>query len=190
VVEDTGRRTRRALGVTLLTGGLVVGVTAGLLIGRTLADQSDEGRSSSDATHAPRTLTDGPLEFEALGARCGLIAVQGDHADWLAEGRYCRVRLAVTNMDRHVHSHDATRLHVVDAAGAAYEANLNATQIADQPTVIDLKVGNRLEFDAWFDVPENARIVALGVVGEDRQLDLGRFEPHASPPAQAHSSPR
>lgn len=176
------------MGAAWLAGGLVLGLAAGVLIGGGLSGTPEPTATPEPGTRGQPTLTDGPLEFEALDAECDLIAVRGDHADWLAEGRYCRIRLAVTNTDRYVHDHDATRLEVYDEAGATYEANLNATQIADQPTVIEIKVGNRLEFDAWFDVPENARIVALGVAGSETRVDLRPFGPHATPPA-IESSP-
>jgi len=158
----------------------VLGLAAGTLIGGGRGGPPEPVATAEAGTRGQPALTDGPLEFEALDAECDLIAVRGDHADWLAEGRYCRIRLAVTNTDRHVHDHDATNLEVYDQSGATYKANLNATQIADQPTVIEIKVGNRLEFDAWFDVPEDAQIVALGVVGQTNRLDLGVFEPHTT----------
>jgi len=182
VVEHAGRRTSRVVGLAFLVAGLALALAAGIAVGLRLGTRSEPTASpgpAKPASPAADALSDGPLEIEALGASCGLIAVQGDHADWLADGRYCRVRLAVTNTDRYVHEHDATRLEVVDDTGTAYEANLNATQIADQPTVIEMKVGNRLEFDAWFDVPEDARIVALRIAGQEGRLDLNRFEPYA-----------
>lgn len=156
----SGRRPAALLAAGLLgaaLGGGAVLVTDGE------ADVAEIASPTAGPATAPRTparVTGAALAAEVLDTTCGLVAVRGDHADWLADGRYCRLRLAVTNTERATHVWDASAQEVIDASGEAYAANLNATQIADQPTSVVVKPGNRLELDAWFDVPEGTQVVA------------------------------
>ncbi len=157
------------LAVCLL--GAAVGGGAVLLAGGEAGVPDAASPTTAPPSASPADPQHGAaLVAEVLDATCGLIAVRGDHADWLADGRYCRLRLAVTNTERATHVWEAAAQEVVDPSGVAHPADLNATQISDQPTTVEIKPGNRLELDAWFDVPEDARIVAARLVAPvDRQ---------------------
>jgi len=155
---------RGRLAVALLAAGLLGAAVGafGVAAAGGEADSPQAAAPTAPVVSQPAVSqpAGGALTAEVLGSTCGLLSVRGDHADWLADGRYCRLRLAVTNPQRTTHFWEATAQQVIDADGEAYAADLNATQISDQPASVDVKPGNRVEFDAWFEVPEDAAITA------------------------------
>ena len=155
---------RAAVGAVVLVlvflGGLWVGVGAG---GGTSPAPVTPGPSPSP----PPSVTTGDITYQVLASRCGILAVQGDHADWLADGQYCRVRMRMSSADRYVHPFAAADQVVVTADGQRIAANLNAMQIQDQPTRTEARPLAVLEFDLWFDIPEDATAVAVELHGQD-----------------------
>lgn len=114
----------------------------------------------AERTGPATTVTDGPFSFRVVSWRCGLKAVVGDHADWLPDGQYCRLRVRVENTGPRVANYDTSLQEVVEADGTAYAADLNSTQISEQPTTMAVSGRAALEFDIWFEVPDDADIVA------------------------------
>ena len=156
---------RAALGVALLALAFVAGLWLG-------ADARRGGGAAganlrpSELPGPATTVATGGISYRVLGWRCGIFAVQGDHADWLADGQYCRVRLRMTSADRYVHIFEAAPQSIVTADGAQVGANLNAMQIQDQPTRTEARPVAVLEFDVWFDIPREASAVAVQLFGE------------------------
>ena len=158
---------RAAVGVVVLIltflGGLWLGLGAG---GSDVAPTRVRSDLRPSEQPGPDTgVETGGISYRVLGWRCGLYAVQGDHADWLADGQYCRVRLRMTSADRYVHVFEAAAQELVVGDGQRHPANLNAMQIQDQPTKTEARPGAVLEFDVWFDVPEEAVPVAVQLHG-------------------------
>ena len=164
---------RAVVGVVALVLVFLGGVWLGLGLGAGSETPAPLPAPSHDTELRPSeqpgpdtTVATGNITYRVLGWRCGILAVQGDHADWLADGQYCRVRLRMTSADRHVHEFIADRQTLVTADGERHPVNLNAMQIQDQPTRADARPLAVLEFDIWFDIPSDAGPVALELFGE------------------------
>lgn len=146
------------LAIAVLLAGTAFG--AGLLFGRTTSRGSPPQLRTSEVPGPGGKFTDGTMLFEVLAWRCGLLSVAGDHADWLPDGQYCRLRLRITNAGRPVTEYKAAAQELVEADGSRHEADLNSVQISDQPTSLKVGLENSVQLDVWFDVPEDADIVA------------------------------
>jgi hypothetical protein len=160
---------RAALGVVVVLLAFLGGVWIGLGAGDRGGIDATVGEPlrPSETPGPPETVESGAVSYRVVGWRCGLQAVQGDHADWLPDGQYCRVRLRMTSADRYVHVFRAEAQTLVTADGDLHPANLNAMQISDQPTRTEARPGAVLEFDVWFDIPRDATAVALQLFGEE-----------------------
>ena len=173
---------RATIGAVVLVLAFLAGLWTGLGTGDGGSTPASGMLRASEMPGPPTTVTTGGIRYRVLGWRCGILAVQGDHADWLADGQYCRVRLRMTSADRYVHPFTAAEQVMVTVDGQTHPVNLNAVQIADQPTSTEARPGAVLEFDIWFDVPPDARPAAVQLHGEDdaggARIDL---VPTASP---------
>lgn len=158
---------RAAVGVVVLVltflGGLWIGLGAG---DATAPGMASPGLRPSEVPGPVAAVSTGAISYRVTGWRCGILAVQGDHADWLADGQYCRVRLRMTSADRYVHVFEAAPQTLVTADGARHRANLNAMQISDQPARTEARPAAVLEFDLWFDIPADAEPAAVELFGE------------------------
>lgn len=122
------------------------------------------------------TTSDGDTAFTLLGLTTGLDVVIGSHAEWRAKGRFARVRMIVVNTGRSSVLFDARRHVLVDERGGEHPQDAQAMTIKRQPERVDLGAGVRLEYDAYFDVPEGARPVALRAFGGPTLTDLQDLE--------------
>lgn len=120
----------------------------------------------SERAGPPETVTAGRMLVRVLGWRCGMLAVRGDHADWLADGQYCRVRLRLASADRYLVVYDAADQSLLGADAERVAAELDAVQISDQPTHTEVRPGTALELDVWFDAPTDFVPTAVEVVAE------------------------
>lgn len=158
---------RAAVGVVVLVlaflGGLWIGLGAG---GAPAPVMPSSDLRTSELPGPVTAVETGAISYRVVGWRCGIQAVQGDHADWLADGQYCRVRVRMTSADRYVHVFEAAPQTLVTAGGARHRANLNAMQISDQPTRTEARPAAVLEFDLWFDIPPDAQPAAVMLFGE------------------------
>ncbi|MBA2575303.1 MAG: hypothetical protein H0V05_01450, partial [Euzebyaceae bacterium] len=78
----------------------------------------------------------------------------GAHADWLADGQYCRFRLRLGNAGLQAQQYEAAAQELLTEAHGSSRANLNAVQISDQPVSLELRRSDAHEFDVWFDIPD------------------------------------
>ena len=148
----------------LLVAAAVV-FASGFAVARVVTAKS----SAAGATHELRpsevagpldAVVDGTSEFSVIAWRCGLYEVVGDHAAWVPDGRYCRLRLRLRNIDRPLVEYRAKDQQVVDADGNQYPVDIDAIQISEQPLTLKPMLHSVHEFDVWFDVPTEATIVA------------------------------
>ena len=158
---------RRGPATALVALALAFTFSAGLLLGRRVdepgaVETAPVGavQRTGDVPGPPDTVVDGELAFRLVAQRCGMVSVQGDHADWLADGRYCRMRLRVEHTGRFQTQYRAA-LQVLQTTAGPFRADLNAVQVGDQPVTLDLRRDMAVEFDVWFDIPQHARVTAL-----------------------------
>ncbi|GGP50404.1 hypothetical protein GCM10010185_23290 [Saccharothrix coeruleofusca] len=118
------------------------------------------------------TTADGDTAFTLLGLTTGLAAVQGSHAELEAQGQYVRVRMSVVNNGRSSVAFDARRHVLLDDRGAEHRVDAEAMTIRRQPDQVDLGSNVRLEYDVYYDLPEEARPAALRVFGGPTLTDL------------------
>jgi hypothetical protein len=118
-----------------------------------------------EAPGPPEAVHDGDIRIAVLGWGGGLVAVWGPHADWLADGQYCRFRLRLENAGLQVQRYEAAAQELLTEEHGSFRANLNAVQISDQPVSLELRRSDAQEFDVWFDIPKDAVAVALRLRG-------------------------
>ncbi|MGM1057768.1 DUF4352 domain-containing protein [Saccharothrix sp. Mg75] len=128
-------------------------------------------RPDEKALHLP-TTSDGDTAFTLVGLTTGIDAIIGSHAEWQAQGQFVRVRMSVVNNGRSSVSFAARRHVLVDDAKAEHEPDAQAMTIKRQPDVIDLGANVRLEYDVYYDLPDDAKPLALRVFGGPTLTDL------------------
>jgi hypothetical protein len=119
------------------------------------------------------TVQDGTLRFTVIGYTGDIVELFGSHAEWFPRGRLVAVRLVLENVARTQQNFQAWRQQLVAADGRTFTADQDAINIKRQPW--EQLVGSevRIEFDLYFDIPKDARPVAV------------RF--HADPPGKGAS---
>jgi hypothetical protein len=119
--------------------------------------------------------TQGDTQFTLIGLT-RLDSIMGSHAEWQPKGRYLRIRLVVVNTGRSGTAFDTTRQQLVTADGAAHDVDPQAMLIKRQPGQFDLGANVRVEFDLYYDIPRDARPIALRVHGGPTLTDLKNLE--------------
>ncbi|MEV5753408.1 DUF4352 domain-containing protein [Actinoallomurus sp. NPDC052308] len=121
-----------------------------------------------------RTATIGEVTYTAIGVRTKIPEVIGSHASWIPHGQYVRVRLLMVNHGRERHDLDPSRQRLITADGTAYAPSIDAMQISRAPAGVQTIASQEMRaFDLWFDVPANAKVKALRVLGDPSSSRLG-----------------
>lgn len=119
--------------------------------------------------------TEGDTQFTLIGLTT-LNSILGSHAEMEPKGQYVRIRLVVVNTGRSGVDFDTKRQALVTADGVAHDVDPQAMLIKRQPAEFDLGANVRVEFDLYYDVPRDARPVALRVHGGPTLTDLQDLE--------------
>ncbi len=110
-------------------------------------------------------VTEDDATFTLIGLTAGMPSVVGSHAEWPAKGQFVRIRVVVVNTGRSTLPFDSSRQQLITADGVAHSPDNEAMTIKRQPTKFELGANVRLEFDLYYDVPVEAKPVALRVFG-------------------------
>ncbi|MFF5204476.1 DUF4352 domain-containing protein [Streptosporangium sp. NPDC000396] len=119
-----------------------------------------------------QSVTDGDTRFQVIGLQTGLSSFIGSHGEWQAKGQYVVVRVVVSNPGRTNSRFDAKRQKLITADGAAHGIDRFAQAIKRQPDTLPLGAEVRIEMDLWFDIPKEAKVVAVQLFG-DPPLGVG-----------------
>ncbi|MBM7813738.1 DUF4352 domain-containing protein [Saccharothrix algeriensis] len=128
-------------------------------------------RPDEGILHLP-TASEGDTAFTLLGLTTGMDALVGSHAEFEARGQFVRVRMSVVNNGRSSVSFDARKHVLVDDKKVEHAVDAQAMTIKRQPEVLDLGANVRLEYDVYYDLPEDAKPLALRVFGGPTLTDL------------------
>ncbi|MEV0968549.1 DUF4352 domain-containing protein [Microtetraspora glauca] len=111
-------------------------------------------------------VIDGQMRFRVIGYRDGMPSTFGSHAEWNAKGQFVRVRVLIESTDRTNQKFDAKQQLLVASDGRTFHVDNFSQAMKRQPD--ELPVGSfvRMEFDLWFDVPKDARIVKVRFVAD------------------------
>ncbi|ONH33506.1 hypothetical protein BL253_01575 [Pseudofrankia asymbiotica] len=176
---------RWVLVVGVAVGLLAVGGGAGFLAGRMSAPDSPPpirpAWAGEKVQHAAAARY-GNMTLRPIGLTCGMHWVSGTHAEWEARGQYCRLGIVVNNVDTAFHDLDTGAQRLVDAAGKSYKPSFDAMRIRRQPDVMTIGAHDAVALDIWFDVPNDAQVVAAQLKGDD---DPSGIDPVANTPRPA-----
>lgn len=172
------------LGLAVTVSGLLPGCSSG-------TDRPAPGPSPTYAIPAETArpaekvikaapVVDGQMRFRVLGFTGGMPSMFGSHAEWNAKGRYVRVRVLIESTDRTNQKFDAKQQLLVAADGRTFHVDDFGQAIKRQPDEIQVGSFVRMEFDLWYDVPEDARITKirffadppLGAIGPSKGVDV------------------
>ncbi|WP_238598381.1 DUF4352 domain-containing protein [Saccharothrix sp. ALI-22-I] len=118
------------------------------------------------------TTADGDTAFTLIGLTTEMPTIIGSHAEFHAKGQFVRVRMSVINNGRSSVSFDARRHVMIDDRETEYTVDSQAMTIKRQPETIDLGANVRLEYDVYYDLPKDAKPLALRVYGGPTLTDL------------------
>lgn len=130
-----------------------------------------EVRPDETALHLPPALN-GETEFAVIGLAAGLPSLAGSHAEFDAKGQFVRLRLVVTGKGVSGILFDTRRQQLVTDSGAVIPVDNQAMTIKRQPDKFELGRGVRVEFDLYFDLPKEAKPVALRAFGGPTLTDM------------------
>ncbi|MFI0349572.1 DUF4352 domain-containing protein [Actinomadura sp. 9N407] len=121
-----------------------------------------------------KTARSSDLEFTVLGYQDGIREILGTHAGMKPKGRYVRIRLLTVNRGRDIQVFDTWKQLLVTTGLATTGAtsgerthvpDVNATMVKRQPERLSVGAAMRAEFDLWYDLPDEAKVRALRLVG-------------------------
>jgi hypothetical protein len=118
------------------------------------------------------TTADGDTAFTLVGLTTEMPTLIGSHAEFHAKGQFVRIRMSVINNGRSSVSFDARRHVLIDDREAEHPVDTQAMAIKRQPETIDLGANVRLEYDVYYDLPKDAKPLALRVYGGPTLTDL------------------
>lgn len=118
------------------------------------------------------TTADGDTAFTLLGLTTEMPTLIGSHAEFNAKGQFVRIRMSVINNGRSSVSFNARRHRLVDDHDVEHEVDSQAMTIKRQPETLDLGANVRLEYDVYYDLPKDAKPLALRVYGGPTLTDL------------------
>jgi hypothetical protein len=109
----------------------------------------------------------GEVSYTAMGIRTKIISVVGSHADMLPKGQFVRIRLAMANHGGERHDLDLYKQLLVTGDGRTHPLSYDAMEISRAPDgPFSIASEEVREIDLWFDVPADAKLRALRVVGD------------------------
>jgi hypothetical protein len=174
------RKRRTGLIVTLsVLGGfvalcLVIGVIAAVIAGApddqaTIAvpiDTPSLGSAAATAQPAPgldTAVRDGQLQFTVTKVQCGVARVGSPDSGQAAQGQYCLVTIAVSNIGDEARTFYAGNQYAYNAAGQRYDADTLAGIYlpSDAGASDDINPGNSAGGVVVFDIPKTATIAQL-----------------------------
>ena len=165
--------------------GVVLAATA--LAGCSATDAAPDTPAPTSVTyeHSPRPVrpdevplrgdevVDGETSFSLIGLSEGMKRLVGSHIEFESEaGQFIRVRLVVVNVGRGGVLFDTGRQLLVLADGTTHAPHRPTMMVKRQPDKFDLGAGVRVEFDLYYDVPEDAEPVALRAFGGPTLSDM------------------
>ncbi|MFD1150257.1 DUF4352 domain-containing protein [Saccharothrix hoggarensis] len=118
------------------------------------------------------TTADGDTAFTLVGLTAEMATIIGSHAEFHAKGQFVRIRMSVVNNGRSSVSFDARRHVLVDDRKGEHAVDEQAMTIKRQPETIDIGANVRLEYDVYYDLPKDAKPLALRVYGGPTLTDL------------------
>jgi hypothetical protein len=118
------------------------------------------------------TTADGDTAFTLVGLTTEVPTLIGSHAEFHAKGQFVRIRMSVINNGRSSVSFDARRHVLIDDRKAEHAVDAQAMNVKRQPETIDLGANVRLEYDVYYDLPLDAKPLALRVYGGPTLTDL------------------
>jgi hypothetical protein len=130
-----------------------------------------EVRPDETALHLPPSMN-GETEFSLIGLAAGLPSITGSHAEFTAKGQFVRIRLVVVGKGLSGILFDTRRQQLVTDGGAVIGVDNQAMTIKRQPDKFELGRGVRVEFDLYFDLPKEAKPVALRTFGGPTLTDM------------------
>ncbi|MFC6082862.1 DUF4352 domain-containing protein [Sphaerisporangium aureirubrum] len=111
-------------------------------------------------------VVDGQMRFRVLGYNDGMPSMFGSHAEWNAKGQYARVRIMIESTDRTNQKFDSKQQLLVASDGRTFHTDIQGQAIKRQPDEIPVGSFVKMQFDLWYDVPKDARIVAIRFFGD------------------------
>ncbi|MPZ84343.1 MAG: hypothetical protein GEV28_29695 [Actinophytocola sp.] len=173
---------RRAAGVMLAAAAL----TSCTATGDTPEQDASEQRAPASTTYelAPRpvrpdevalngrAVVDGDTSFSLIGLSAHMKTLVGSHVEFEAKGEFARIRLVVVNVGRSGVLFDTGRQLLVLADGSTRAPDRPTMMVKRQPDKFDLGAAVRVEFDLYYDVPENAEPAALRAFGGATLTDM------------------
>ncbi len=128
-------------------------------------------RPDETALHLAPAMN-GETEFSLIGFAAGLPSITGSHAEFTAKGQFVRIRLVVTGKGVSGILFDTKRQQLVAEGGAVAAVDNQAMTIKRQPDKFELGRGVRVEFDLYFDLPKEAKPMALRAFGGPTLTDM------------------
>lgn len=154
------------------------------------ATPSSPASASATPTSNPRCPTpparpvgvrDGFLDFRVIDAEKDLFFLVGTHAELRAKGMFVRIRVSVFNTDASFQKFHTRDQLLIDGTGKETRPSPDAMPAKREPVDVSLGAKNRLEFDLWYDVPKDSKLVMLRAKSADgcgRRIVLPRAKGH------------
>lgn len=122
------------------------------------------GAVSAGAAPAGTPVRDGKFEFVVERMECGVTRIESEALHDTAQGQFCLVGLAITNIGSKPRAFTSTGQQAYNAAGDEYDSDTEATLYANTEHQVwfnNINPGNTLHGVVVFDIPTDAAITEL-----------------------------
>ncbi|MCF2530441.1 DUF4352 domain-containing protein [Yinghuangia soli] len=165
----------------------VVGTVLGLLVGAgaaagTAALLWPDGSNGDPRLHPDKNdlivhaapVRSGEIEMEVRTLQCGLEFTTGTHAEAMARGQFCAVRVTFHNDQPVTADIDTRRQELVLDDGSVVQTGNEVMQIKRQLRTQSVGGRNVITLDLWYDIPVDRHPKAIRLISEP---DLRGHEP-------------
>jgi hypothetical protein len=116
---------------------------------------------------------DGNLRLTPLGVECGITFQIGTHAEIDYSGQLCRLHLAVTNLDKSVHSFETTTQRLIDRDGAAKAPDPQAMDVARQVDPVQIGGNDTAVVTLYFSLAKGKTPQEFQLHGDNDPTGIG-----------------
>ena len=132
-------------------------------------------RAAQDVPQHAAPARSGHLLITPLAGRCGIFAISGTHALLDASGQFCRLRVRVVSSDSSEHDFAPADQALLLADGTSVLPSSGAMSVKRQPPTVPLGAEDSAEVVLWWEIPADAAVSAVRLVGDHDADAAGAF---------------
>lgn len=155
------------MSAALILSSVLGSALAGCSGGKSHPAAASTSSAKASATQAPaKPIKDGHFTFTLLSLECGIVGVTGTHSEAAPDGQFCTAILRIHNDDQDYHSYFSKNQRLAGVAEPRNHPDGFAMAVRRQNPEEKVGGSDLMEVELWFDVPTDATVTGLQVMGD------------------------